>query len=87
MMSLYELAALAWVSTVSATWAALIRHGKAQTPAYGFGLGLLLGPLGVVVCALQTAEKDKAKAIECPDCGVLNAAWHRFCKDCGKTLR
>jgi len=78
--------AAAWVLTMSAVWAALLRHGKGLSPGFGFGAGLILGPLGVVLCALQGGSRKASAAVQCPECEKLNAARNRFCDDCGKPL-
>lgn len=46
-----------WALTMCAVWGALVNHGRGNSPATGWFLGLLLGPLGVLI-ALVTPRSN-----------------------------
>ena len=74
-----------WVWTVCGVWAALVNHGRGNSAATGFGLGILLGPLGLLI-TLVTPAKGGAPRSECPHCGLVQDDAHTFCIGCGKAL-
>lgn len=61
-----------------------INHGKGHSFAAGFVLGVLLGPVGVILAALSN-KVDPATAI-CPYCKEHIIPGALICKHCGSKL-
>lgn len=70
---------------------AMICEGKGRSAALGLFLGLLFGPIGVIICALlgkdeselaQRALKE-GKMKECPACAELVKRDANVCRYCG----
>lgn len=66
---------------------ALILLASSGRAGMGFMLGLLLGPLGILVAAILRLEKPSAQSAtgmkRCPDCAELVQGAARKCRFCG----
>lgn len=85
-----------WAWTMLAVLAALIEHDKQGTFATGFILGLLLGPLGVLISLLSGGkqapppadwQKPVGRPLQCPECKAPTSPAYRFCDRCGASLK
>jgi hypothetical protein len=75
-----------WGWTVLAVLSALIEHDKRGTFATGFFLGLLLGPLGVLISLLSGGRASTETSPQCPECRAPTSPAYRFCDRCGASL-
>lgn len=71
-----------------------IYQGKGRAGLWGFLVGFMLGPLGIVYALARSTDTERAErlAVEsgeakwCPYCGELIRYEARVCKHCGRDL-
>jgi hypothetical protein len=79
---------------VCALIAAAICEGKGLSAAAGFFLGLLLGPIGVIIAALLSGDEtvleqralNSGQMRKCPHCAELVKWDAKVCRYCGREL-
>lgn len=71
-----------------------IYQGKGRAGFWGFLVGFMLGPLGIVYALVRSPDTERAeqlqvkagKAKRCPYCGEVIRTEARVCKHCGRDL-
>ena len=74
--------------------AASIASNKGDSGCFGFILGILLGPIGVIIALLSSPKQAKldesalksGKMKKCPACAELVKAEATKCRHCGEEL-
>ena len=87
-----EVILIIWV--VCGIIAAAIASNKGDSGCFGFILGILLGPIGVIIALLSSPKQAKldervlksGKMKKCPACAELVKAEATKCRHCGETL-
>lgn len=85
------LAFIIWL--VSAIVAGMVGSGKGRTGA-GWALGILLGPIGLLIIAVMPANVSRVESValrsgdmrKCPYCAELIKSEATTCRFCGKDI-
>jgi hypothetical protein len=71
-----------------------IYQGKGRAGCWGFLVGFMLGPLGIVYALVRSPDTRRSEELQvragtarwCPHCGELIRYGARVCKHCGRDL-
>ena len=76
-----EVVVIVWL--LSGVAAALIWSSKGGSPGAGFLIGLLLGPLGLIIVLVATPSRGKSASLRaCPHCNVPMRPDASVCPHC-----